>query len=290
MVTDRIQIRSASVVLPLQNPIRIAEEWSVVDNLSKGRVAVSFASGWQVNDFVLSPANYTNRKEIMFKGIQTIHDLWQGKMITLLNGAGNEVSVRIFPRPLQPKLPVWLSCQSNETFTRAGEFGANVVTSMFLMPIDELAGKIKLYRNALERSGHNADEGQVAVNLHTFIGEDLETVREKVKGAYVDYLLVNLGLHATQAKGVGAELDLSDSDKEFMTSKAIERLFNERGLVGTVSTCYPKVEALKSIGVDEIACLIDFGIDCDSVMASLYHLNKLKEVCNAQQELVASTR
>src|SRR6266516_270427 len=51
-VTERIQIRGGSVVLPLQNPIRVAEEWSVVDNLSKGRVAVSFASGWQINDFV----------------------------------------------------------------------------------------------------------------------------------------------------------------------------------------------------------------------------------------------
>src|SRR5436853_4088744 len=44
MITNNIQIRSGSVVAPLHTPIRIAEEWSVVDNLSKGRVAISFAS------------------------------------------------------------------------------------------------------------------------------------------------------------------------------------------------------------------------------------------------------
>ena len=37
-VTRRIGIRAGSVVLPLHNPIRVAEEWSVVDNLSNGRV------------------------------------------------------------------------------------------------------------------------------------------------------------------------------------------------------------------------------------------------------------
>ena len=47
--------RAGSVVLPLHHPIRVAEEWAVVDNLSRGRVGISFASGWQPNDFVLHP-------------------------------------------------------------------------------------------------------------------------------------------------------------------------------------------------------------------------------------------
>src|SRR5436309_12774451 len=50
MITKRLQIRSGSVVAPLHSPIRIAEEWSVVDNLSGGRVAISFASGWMPED------------------------------------------------------------------------------------------------------------------------------------------------------------------------------------------------------------------------------------------------
>src|SRR5262249_23660124 len=41
-VTENVQIRAGSVVLPLHDPLRVAEEWAVVDNLSHGRVAVSF--------------------------------------------------------------------------------------------------------------------------------------------------------------------------------------------------------------------------------------------------------
>ena len=55
----------AACVLPLHHPIRVAEEWSVVDNLSKGRVGISFASGWQPNDFVLAPEAFADRKNVM---------------------------------------------------------------------------------------------------------------------------------------------------------------------------------------------------------------------------------
>ena len=55
---DRIAIRAGSVVLPLHSPARVAEEWAVVDNLSGGRVGISFAPGWQPNDFVLNPTRY----------------------------------------------------------------------------------------------------------------------------------------------------------------------------------------------------------------------------------------
>jgi natural product biosynthesis luciferase-like monooxygenase protein len=48
MVTERIRLRSGSVVMPLNSPLRVAEEWSIVDNLSGGRVDLAFARGWNV--------------------------------------------------------------------------------------------------------------------------------------------------------------------------------------------------------------------------------------------------
>src|SRR5215216_3066909 len=70
MITKNIDIRAGSVALPLHNPVRVAEEWSVVDNLSNGRVGISFASGWHPLDFVLSPHTYQDRKEHMFNNIR----------------------------------------------------------------------------------------------------------------------------------------------------------------------------------------------------------------------------
>ena len=116
-ITERVQIRAGSVVMPLQNPLRVAEEWSVVDNLSRGRAAISFASGWQPNDFVLAPEQYQQRKEVMLKGIEEVRKLWRGEGVRLSNGVGRQVEVRIHPRPVQAELPFWLtSSGSAESF------------------------------------------------------------------------------------------------------------------------------------------------------------------------------
>src|SRR4029079_2414131 len=78
VLTNRIQIRAGSVVLPLHNPIRCAEEWSVVDNLSNGRVGLSCASGWHAAAFALAPDNFRDRRTLMASGIETVRALWRG--------------------------------------------------------------------------------------------------------------------------------------------------------------------------------------------------------------------
>src|SRR6201986_119804 len=92
MITERIQIRAGSVALPLHNPLRVAEEWSVVDNLSRGRVGISVASGWHPLDFVLAPRSYADRKDIMFQSVETIRKLWRGESVTVEGVDGGEVS------------------------------------------------------------------------------------------------------------------------------------------------------------------------------------------------------
>ena len=64
--TSRIQLCSGSVVLPLHDPIRVAEEWAVVDNISGGRVGLGLASEWVPNDFVIADhqQDFACRKQI----------------------------------------------------------------------------------------------------------------------------------------------------------------------------------------------------------------------------------
>ena len=81
VVTERVQIRAGSVVLPLHHPIRVAEAWSVVDNLSNGRVALAMASGWQPNDFVLRPENHGRAKDALFRDLDTVRRLWRGETV-----------------------------------------------------------------------------------------------------------------------------------------------------------------------------------------------------------------
>ena len=203
-VTERIQIRAGSVVLPLQNPLRVAEEWSVVDNLSNGRVGISFASGWQVNDFVLAPERYKDRKEIMMQEIQVVRKLWKGESVTLKGGSGAEVEVHVHPRPIQPDFQCWLTTGGNtETFRAAGEAGANVLTHLLGQSIEELEERIVIYRQAWKAKGHPG-RGCVTVMVHAFLGEDLEDVKKKVRKPMCNYLLqaVDLGQEPASQPGL----------------------------------------------------------------------------------------
>ncbi len=276
MITRRLQIRAGSVVLPLHQPARVAEEWAVVDNLSNGRAAISFASGWHPNDFALAPDKYARRKEIMLEGIETVRRLWRGD--------NNEL--RTHPKPVQPELRAWLTSSGNiETFQIAGELGLNVLTHVFGQGLGDLAKKIEAYRAAREKAGHKPDEGKVSVMLHTFIWEDRTAAWNHVREPLSDFLRIyrqfsrNESGPATSPGGTEVEAGM-----QALLRRAAEDYFQTSGLFGTPEDALSMVEKLRSVGVDELACLIDFGIETDVVLASLRHLDRVRELANSGME------
>ncbi|TWP48422.1 LLM class flavin-dependent oxidoreductase [Lentzea tibetensis] len=282
MVTSRVQIRAGSVVAPLHHPLRIAEEWSVVDNLSGGRVGVSFASGWHAVDFALRPENYPRRKEVLASTVDTVRRAWRGEQVEVVDGAGNAASVGIYPPPVRPSLPVWLtSAGTPDTFRQAGEMGVGVLTHLLGQDLDDLTAKVRLYRDAYRTAGHSGD-GHVALMLHTFLGADREEVREIVRKPFSDYLRSSIGL-IVQASGdlmpgVNPD-DMDPEDVEFLVERSFDRYFDTGGLFGTVADGVRVVERLKEVGIDEVACLIDFVGDADAVLGGLKHLDELRQVC-----------
>jgi natural product biosynthesis luciferase-like monooxygenase protein len=283
-LTKHLQIRGGSVVMPLHNPIRVAEEWSVVDNLSNGRAGIAFASGWHANDFVFFPENYPNRRELTLEGIETVQKLWRGASIPMRGGAGNEIAIQLYPQPVQPELPIWLTAAGNpDTFVAAGKLGFNILTHLLGQSLDDLAAKIKLYRQALAQHGYDPQAGHVTLMLHTFIGEDRDVVRKTVIGPFTNYLRSSVDLIHNLIRSLNLPLDLnsmSAQDMEDLLSFAFDRYFETSALFGTPDTSLALIERLKAIGVDEIACLIDFGVDVDSTLAGLEQLAQLRELAN----------
>jgi natural product biosynthesis luciferase-like monooxygenase protein len=275
MITERVQIRAGSVALPLHHPVRVAEEWAVVDNLSKGRVAVSFASGWHPNDFLFAPENYEGRKEVMFAHIETIQRLWAGEPVAFRGVENNPVEVSILPRPVQPRLPVWITTAgSPATWIKAGEMGANILTGLPGYAPQDLAALIRGYREARARHGHDPQAGVVSVMAHTFVGEDTEAVREKVRRPLSAYLRT----YFKQFEHVTYDPEsVSEADKDDLMAAAFENYFQHSTLLGSPAKCALLVEGLAELGVDELACLIDFGVETDAVLDSLGLLNELRE-------------
>lgn len=282
-ITERVRIRAGSVVLPLHDTIRVAEEWSVVDNLSDGRVDLSFASGWHDRDFIFAPNNFDDRKEVMFREIESLRALWRGESITR-ESPKTEVTLTIHPRPVQPELPFWVTAGgSPETFRRAGEIGGNLLTHLLGQSPAELEDKIRVYREAWDAAGHPG-RGHVSLMLHTYIGPDMDDVMARVREPFRNYLSTSVGLIKAMAQGDGKDLkmaELSDEDMEALLDHAFNRYFETSALMGTFESNLEMVESLRDRDVDEIACLADFGVDDDATLRSMERIPELMARANA---------
>lgn len=299
-VTQNVEVRAGSCVLPLHHPARVAEEWAVVDNLTQGRVGVAFASGWQPDDFVLRPENAPPRhRDAMLEGIEIVRKLWRGEAVAFPKGDGTTHEVVTMPRPMQAELPIWVTTAGNpQTWIDAANMGANVLTHLLGQTIAEVGEKVALYREALVAAGRDPRAYRVTLMLHTFVAETRDEARRIVEEPLKDYLRSAAGLIKNYAwsfpafkrpEGVkdAASLDLSALEPEEMEGildYAFHRYFDDSGLFGTVDDCLARVAEVEAIGVDEIACLVDFGIETDTVLRGIERLAEVVRMTKALRE------
>ncbi|WP_234048371.1 MupA/Atu3671 family FMN-dependent luciferase-like monooxygenase [Streptomyces liliifuscus] len=282
--TGRIRLNAGSVVLPLHDPVRIAEEWSVVDNLSGGRVGIGCATGWHAQDFALHPDRFARRKEIGFAHLDDVRTLWGGGTLSRRTGDGGETAVRIHPRPVQDMPPMFLATSGRrESYEEAARRGLGIVTNLMNQTVAELAENIGHYRKAREQHGLDPDTGRVTVLLHTYLGDDHATARAQALEPMTRYLRSSLQMRsAARTLGTlgGDPRDVataSEEDLEYLFRRAYDGYCDERALIGTPETCAPVVDALYEAGVDEIAALVDFGMPADLMRSGLEHLDALRE-------------
>lgn len=269
MITERIRLRAGSVVLPLHNPVRVAEEWSTVDNLSGGRVGVSFASGWHEHDFALMPSAYARRREVMDDHIETVLQLWSGEAVTLAGVSGEPLRLLAFPPPLQRRLEFWLTGGSEATWDKAARLGANILC-LIRPSIPDLANSIRRYRERRAEHGHDPDTGVVTVVLHTYLHDRMDIAKERTRAPLRRYLETYIAQFDRQPQMAGS---LTESD---LLDFAFERYFQHSSLLGTPEKCRAMVERLAAVGVNEIACLMDFGVAAPHVLESLPLLDALR--------------
>ena len=172
--------------------------------------------------------------------------------------------VKTLPHPVQEELPIWITAAGNpETFRMAGAKGYNILTHLLGQSVDELAEKVRVYREAYAAAGHPG-KGTVSLMLHTFIGDDVDEVREIVRGPMKQYLSSAMNLvraaawhfptfkEKAEATGkspfeVFDEEDLTPEDVDALLNFAFERYFETSGLFGTPRSALQMVNKLKEL-------------------------------------------
>jgi hypothetical protein len=118
--------------------------------------------------------------------------------------------------------------------------------------------------------------------LHTLLLDDRTAVERAVEAPFKDYIRSSLNAHvqaAAEEKGGAAP---SEIERARMLDYAYQRYFRTSGIFGTVEDGRQIVDQAIAAGVDEIACLVDFGVDYGIVRNSLIHLERLVSAYRSQ--------
>jgi natural product biosynthesis luciferase-like monooxygenase protein len=296
-LTKNLAVRAGSCVAPLHHPARIAEEWAVVDNLTNGRTGLAIASGWMPEDFVLRPENAVPKnKAAMIESIHQLRKLWAGEAVEF-TGPNGPQQVRTQPRPVSKTLPLWVTTAGNpDTWREAGALGANVLTHLLGQSIAEVEQKIGIYHAALRDAGHDPRDFKVTLMLHTYLADTREeaerTAREPMK-AYLKSAAALIKQYAwafpafKKPQGAAQPMDLdlrslSEEEMDAILEFAFLRYFEDSGLFGTVDDALARIEQVQAIGVNEVACLIDYGIPVEKVLEGLKPLSRVVAECRGR--------
>src|SRR5262249_35112127 len=129
-------------------------------------------------------------------------------------------------------------------------------------------------------AGNDPAHGRVTMMLHTFVGRDRDVVREIVRKPFSDYLRSSVGLIGNMVKSLSLPLDLermSKADMDDLIAFAFDRYFETSAFFGDGEACFGMIDRMKEIGVDEVACLVDFGVDADLALAAMEDLKDLQD-------------
>jgi len=269
--TRRIALRAGSVVLPLHHVARVAEEWSVVDGLSNGRAGVSLASGWNRADFVLGACGYDERRDHLLATVETLQGLWRGSEASFPVG-GQVKAVRTYPVPVQRPIPLWLTATSGSaTFAEAARRGLGLLTAYLQQGRQQLEDNARGYREAFTAHAPGGTP-HLTLMVHACAApsrrEALAVVQEPLTGYQHQFL----DLHDRGRGHDDQDAALTEGERIELARYAAHKYATERGLIGGPADIAERLRYLASIGVDEVACLVDFGLTAEQITDTLVRL------------------
>jgi alkanesulfonate monooxygenase SsuD/methylene tetrahydromethanopterin reductase-like flavin-dependent oxidoreductase (luciferase family) len=171
MRTTRIRLATAVTVLPLYNPIRVAEEAGMLDLLSDGRFELGIGRGTGEVERVSGGAiDADESMERWIEGIELLHvALTQSEFV--FDGAFTKVlyPFSIPTRPLQQPLPVWTGARSLESVERAAEKGWSVFRNVGSDAEHRLA--LERYVEVGRQHGHTLSGANFMIERFVFLGQ-----------------------------------------------------------------------------------------------------------------------
>lgn len=181
VVTKRIKLSSSVTVLSSSDPVKLYQNFAMVDLLSGGRAELMAGRGSFTESFPLFgydlqdySALFEEKLDLLLKINKEENISWEGRFRAPLSAQ------KVLPRAVNNKLRIWIAAGGTpESVLRAGKSGLPLVFAIVAgTPLQRFKPLYDLYKETYQQSGHDMSQFQVGMFSHSLFGEDAKTISE----------------------------------------------------------------------------------------------------------------
>lgn len=174
--TKRIKVGTGISVIPLEHPLRLAEEVALLDNLSDGRFIFGIGRGVFVKDFKVFGVNMEYSREIMEEYLEVMQRAWTSRSCGHDGQFAQFDEVEVYPRPLtNPYPPIYVVAQSPSTIEWAASRGLPMMLN-FILDDQAKLNQLELYAAVAEEHGFDPSKIDHTISCLAGVGDTTEEI------------------------------------------------------------------------------------------------------------------
>lgn len=128
-VTERIALGTGIVLTPFHEPLRLAEDAAVVDQLSGGRLILGLGIGWREEEFRMFGVPMRERARRTAETVEVLRRAWTGRRFSFEGRTKTYDRVKVTPAPARPGgPPIYLGGYDDRAVRRAGRLADGYIT------------------------------------------------------------------------------------------------------------------------------------------------------------------
>lgn len=264
-VTNRITLGTNVLLAPLYNPVKLAEDVAVLDNLSGGRFTLGVAPGYVREEFAGLQVSYDDRASRFEEYLDVLQAAWTQETFSMDGRFVHVPETRLSPKPVQaPHPPIWYGVSGPKLLRKAAERRCPLVCSP-RHGFAELAEHLAAYDAAA------ADVGYVPAERPVMRGGFIAETREKAEEIAAP-AVTHLFRELYGKKSASGERVLRADDGSVIADADTVSFetFKDRYIIGTPDDAVAHVMRLRDeLGVTEMQCWTQLpGITRDQAMSS----------------------
>jgi natural product biosynthesis luciferase-like monooxygenase protein len=259
--TKKVRIGTAIALLPHHDPIRLAEDYAMLDLISGGRLDFGAGRGFIKATYDGFNQSMDESRERFNECLDIIELGWREPTVSYDGRFYKAHNVSILPRPLQkPSPPIFMAAAlSPESFVAAGERGHSLMLAPFFQSRDKLAENVQLYKETLKKSGHSSNPIEISAGYHSFVDETPALARAKWEHHYMRYLHF-VGNLVNPVEYTSKEYKSWGRSTEALRQITFDQMYPDQVLCGDVSQCIDRVAFMQErFGVNNFWTYMDLG-------------------------------